>query len=203
MDPLLDLRADDDDLRAVDPLTRARVRMEAGEAMEARREQARVQERAEVTRSRVLAAEQQDRMELWQQGFLSREVASVAAEAEARRSARIAELRMELDRLTGGRGAGGWRPPAAADVEAEQLLQAHRAGLAEWDSAPIRRQRLLSLESQAARERAAGPGRPVLSRAGTFPAEITRTAPPLACPGAPYPSEDTPLGGPLVPVVDL
>jgi hypothetical protein len=183
--------------------------MEAGEAAEARASQARAEEAAELTRARLAAMEQQDRVELHTQGFLSREVAAVHAEAEARRQGRIVELRAELDRLTGQSGRD-WRPPGASDVD--RVLADHRRGLAEWDSGPVRRQRVLALEGQAARERlAAGPV--AVRTAGELappPAAVEgRVLPPLTMPAGLLPADDHAFGdtrrpaGPPLATIDL
>lgn len=208
MDPLSDLQVPDDQIRAVDPLARAKARMEAGERQEAQRAELAVEQRVE--RAQALAAEREylDRMELAGQGHLSREVAAVHAEAMARRQGRILELRTELDKLT-GQSEQGWRPPTADDVEAQ--LQAHRAEAAAWNGPQMRRIRAAALTDELSRSQGRTPARRAAAPdwAGDGPGwapEITRTTPPLGHPGAPYPSEDTPYGrrpgGPVVPLVD-
>lgn len=138
-DPLAALRVPEDEMRAIDPWTRARLRMEAGEQAEeaARRDSS--ASRREQFEDQCRVAEMNDRIELAQQGFLSREAQAMHARAEAERAGRVAELRQELERLTGQESLG--RLPSAADVELAQ----HRKGQAEWNGGSCRRMRELSL----------------------------------------------------------
>jgi hypothetical protein len=167
-DPLLSLRVSDVELRSVDPLLRAKLRMEAGE----RREAAAAAEAAEARRdAHELAVQQQaahDRIELATQGHLSREAQAIRAEWEQRRRGRLAELRTELDRLE---GSGEVRLPGAGDVDRE--LEASRAERDAWEQSPaIRRMRAAS--AAAAARTPYSP--PVLSRSAGLPDPRTMTS---------------------------
>ncbi len=159
-DPLIALRVPDEQMRAIDPWTRARTRMEAGEAVEERQRAEAELSRREQFQDQLRVAEMRDRVELATQGFVSRDAAAYYAEVEQVRQGRIVELRDELARLT---GQAGHRPVTAMDVELEQ----HRKGEAEWNGGSCRRMRELSLVQQDAAER--GEPAPVIRRTGGVP----------------------------------
>jgi hypothetical protein len=187
MDPR-ELRADDDALRGVDPLVRARLRMEAGEVREAREQAEREAAKVERAALRRAHQDQADRCELAAQGFLDREVKAAHAQAQAQRQARAAELRAELDRLEGRE----WRAPQAGDVARWQdtMLARHQAGAAEWSTGPCMRARQASLQAEIRRSApppvSAATGRlaPVDRDAGDTvpPPAIGGRVPPLSAP---------------------
>jgi hypothetical protein len=169
MDPLRDLRAGDDALRNVDPLTRARLRMEAGEAEESRAEAERVAQRREEHAMRLVAQDMRDRIELHQQGYLTREAQAVHQQAEAMRQARLVELRQELDKLEGR----PWRAPTASDVErlaarAEVEAAAGRVVI-EAAKSLRRRREIAALEAEIARSRPRQP--PATAGGGLAPVD--------------------------------
>jgi hypothetical protein len=160
MNPLEDLRVDDATLRSVDPLLRARLRMEAAERVEEESDRLRRQERAEIGRAKAEEQYIRDRMELATQGYLSREAGQVHQEAELRRAGRLAELRAEVERLEARGAGGGWKPPEASDID--RALARNAAEADAWGSPPIMRQRVLAAESAhraavGAEARRAGP----------------------------------------------
>ena len=184
MDPL-NLRADESALRNVDPLARARARMESGEAQEAAAAAERQAAAHERFIERMATQEMSDRVQLWRQGYLDREVEAVRAQAEARRRAEIAELRDRLARLE---GHGEWRPPTAESVIDAQLRRnadeaaAWAPQLARHRQAERRRE-IRRLEALAAAERreAATPGRAV-TRGEAAPPPVSRVSGGLAPP---------------------
>jgi len=106
VDPVRDLRISEDQLRAVDPLMRARARMEAGEEIEeAEREEA-VRAARELGEARAIQQEMLDRQQLARQGFTDREAERARAEREAIREGRVAEHLEELARLDPARFGG-------------------------------------------------------------------------------------------------
>jgi hypothetical protein len=172
-DPLLSLRADEAELRAMSPLTRARIRMEQGERLEAAKQARAEQARRDAHEQAVQMQAMRDRVELAQQGYLTREAAAIRAEAENRRRGRAAELRAELDLLE----RGPVRLPGAEDVEAERVMaQARRASL-EWDTDPaVQRMRAASHAAEIRRLEAELPRR-VVSRSSA-PGRVRRDRPP-------------------------
>jgi hypothetical protein len=161
MDPR-DLRADEAALRGVDPLARAKARMEVGEQVEARAAAEREAVRREQFADALAARDMADRIELFRQGYLTREAEAVRARAEAQRHGKIVELRAELGRLEGHL----WRVPAASDVDREAaLLEAHRAGAQEWATGACMRMRQASLQAEIRRSQP-----PPTSRASGGPA---------------------------------
>jgi hypothetical protein len=127
--------------------------------------------RREAFADRLAEQQQHDRIELYQQGFLTREVQAYAAEQEQMRRARIVELRQARDKLE--TRPGGYLP-AAEDVD----LAAVRAEAAAWNSGPCRRMRQWSERSELARSSGVAPDpRPAPPPGGysAFPREITRT----------------------------
>jgi hypothetical protein len=173
-DPM-NLRASDEELRGVDPLTRARARMEAGEAAERHAADERSAQRREQWADQLAAQQMRDRVEIFQTGHLQREVDAVRAQAEQQRQGRIAELRAELDRLT---GAGEWRVPDAQSVTDAQLRR-NTEGDRAWRNGPCMRQRQAALRAQLAREQ-----------------EITRSGPPQRPAAAGPPPRSAASGGP-------
>jgi hypothetical protein len=147
VDPVVALRASDDELRALGPLERARQRMSQGELVEQRAHDRDAADRREVAEARRAAQYQRDRVELSVNGFLQREAEAQHAQAVEARQAEIRGLRLRLAELE-GRDGGGWRAPEASDVD--RALEAHRAGLAEWNAAGgvCMRARLASAESE-------------------------------------------------------
>jgi hypothetical protein len=155
-DPVELLRASDDELRG-DPLARARERMSVGEAAEqAAADRRRVEARDEFAH-KLRVSEMQRRVQLAQQGYTNVEQQQLVQQAELQRQGRMFELRQELARLEGqDRGGAGWRPPGASDVD--RVLEAHRAGLAEWNrpGGACMRARLTTAEAEHASARLAG-----------------------------------------------
>src|SRR5262245_32463150 len=84
MDPL-DLRADESALRGVDPLTRARQQMESGERAEAAAAAERQVAARERFAERMQAEDMTDRIQLYRQGFLDRELQVYRARVESER----------------------------------------------------------------------------------------------------------------------
>jgi hypothetical protein len=180
MDPLADARISNEELRQVDPLLRARLRMEHGERQEAEAAALRREERAELARSRAEEWYIRDRIQVAVQGYTDREAQQVHEAAELRRAGRITELRTELERLEARGSGGGWRPPEASDVD--RALARNAAEADAWGSPAIMRQRVLSAE--AAHRAAVGAAGPVVSRSG---GGVREPRPRRPLPGGPPP----------------
>jgi hypothetical protein len=157
------LRAPEAELRGVDPLTRARLRMQAGERAEAEAAEATRSAARELHEQRLAEQEMRDRVELAQQGFLGREAEATRLEWEQQRKGKITELRLELDRLERGPA----RLPGADDVESaarrswalpdqdDLLLQRSAESTRAWNTDPrLLHQRSLSRRAEAASYRA-------------------------------------------------
>jgi hypothetical protein len=202
MDPLQDLRAGDDALRSVDPLTRARLRMEAGEAEESRAEAERVAQRREEWHYRLQVQSMSDRCELAANGYLRREAEAMHRQAVEMRRGRIAELRQELARLEGQ--GDTWQQPTASDVErlAARTEAEALAGRDVIEAAKSRRRRreIARLEAEISRSRPRRP--PATATAGGGLAPVDQDAGPtpaigFRARGGPAPQRhDIPLAAP-------
>jgi hypothetical protein len=114
VDPLASLRMD---ITAVDPLTRARVAMEAAELAEARQAEARREERQAEAETRLHEMLARQRVEKFRQGYTSEELEADRLEREQVRRAKLDDLWQQIERLD----------PAFAAVKRAEAQQVARA----------------------------------------------------------------------------
>jgi len=160
-DPRILLAISEQELRDVDPLTRARLIMTAAERREEEAAELARRDRAEAAELRIARQAMLDRQELAATGHLQREVDAAQAQMAQDKAARVMELEAEIRRLRGAGdgGGGGWSLPTAADVDYQQHLKGQR----DWNQGACMRMRQRSLQAEISRQ---GHQPPVHSTAG-------------------------------------
>lgn len=149
MDLLQQMRAG---IGYVDPLTRARLAMNAVDAAEAREERERQEQRAGEIEARRAEQAAADRMSLFTTGHTAAELEQARREREDTRQARVAELEAELDQLDPVRRA-------ARQAETRRMSQAQQLEAQLARARQVRDDPFMAAEVRRFHERGAAAGR--------------------------------------------
>ncbi len=162
MDPRRELRVDDEFLRGLHPLQRARMNGEAAEKLEAKQAEARRAAKQAEIEGHLHQLEVRERQELVQRGYTTAELLQLRAQESADREEKVAELEAELAALNPQRAQARRAEMMRAVQRAEDervLAEAQRSSADGYMRSHVRR-----LEQRRAAE--VSRSRPFASRSG-------------------------------------